>query len=239
MIYFLYGDDRSKVRAKLREIILSQQKKNPEASYFELDEDTWNEEKLKEFIETQGLFQSKYIIVLNLLLEDKKISEFIISYLDQLRDSANIFIFSEGKVSKDISSKIEKRSEKSQVFSIIKKESKKKEVNVFELTDALGLRDKKKLWVLYQKALLQGVNTEEVHRLLTWQIKSLLSAKQSKSANEAGLNPFVFKKSVGFSKNFDLSELNNLSFNLVTMYHNARRGIIDFDISLEKFILDL
>lgn len=239
MIYFLYGDDRSKVRAKLREIILSQQKKNPEASYFELDEDTWNEEKLKEFIETQGLFQSKYIIVLNLLLEDKKISEFIISYLDHLRDSANIFIFSEGKVSKDISSKIEKRSEKSQVFSIIKKESKKKEVNVFELTDALGLRDKKKLWVLYQKALLQGVNTEEVHRLLTWQIKSLLSAKQSKSANEAGLNPFVFKKSVGFSKNFDLSELNNLSFNLVTMYHNARRGIIDFDISLEKFILDL
>lgn len=239
MIYFLYGDDRPKVRAKLREIILSQQKKNPDASYFELDEDTWNEEKLKEFIETQGLFQNKYIIVLNLLLEDEGRSEFIISYLDQLRDSENIFIFSEGKVSKDISSKIEKRSEKSQIFSILKKELKKKEVNVFELTDALGMRDKKKLWVLYQKALLQGVNSEEVHRLLTWQIKSLLSAKQSKSANEAGLNPFVFKKSISFSKNFDLTELNNLSFNLVTMYHNARRGVLDFDVSLEKFILDL
>ena len=239
MIYFLHGDDRSRVRAKLREIILSQQKKNPEASYFELDEDSWNEEKLKEFIQTQGLFQSKYIIVLNLLLEDEERSEIIISYLDQLRDSTNIFIFSEGKVSKDVSSKIEKYSEKTQVFSNLKKELKKKEVNVFALTDAFGLRDKKKLWILYQSALLQGVNMEEVHRLLLWQVKSLLSAKQSKSANEAGLKPFVFKKSEGFSKNFDLRELNNLSFNLVAMYHDARRGMIDFDVALEKFILDL
>lgn len=239
MIYFLYGDDRSKVRAKLREIILSQQKKNPDASYFELDEDTWDEEKLKEFLQSQGLFQSKYIIVLNLLLEDKDRSEILISYLDQLRDSTNIFIFSEGKVSKDVSSKIEKYSEKTQVFSNLKKELKKKEVNVFALTDAFGLRDKKKLWVLYQSALLQGMNADEIHRLLMWQIKSLLSAKQSKTAVEAGLNPFVFKKSVGFSKNFNLTELNNLSFNLVTMYHDARRGIIDFDTTLEKFILDL
>lgn len=239
MIYFLHGDDRSKVRAKLREIISSQQKKNPEALYFELDEDTWDEEKLKEFIQTQGLFQSKYIIVLNQLLEDKDRSEFIISYLGQLRDSANIFIFCEGKVLKDISSKIEKHSEKTQVFSNLKKELKKKEVNVFALTDAFGLRDKKKLWILYQSALIQGMSTEEIHRLLMWQVKSLLSAKQSKTALEAGLNPFVFKKSLGFSKNFDLAELNNLSFGLVTMYHDARRGIIDFDISLEKFILDL
>ncbi len=239
MIYFLYGEDFAKTRSKLREIIASQLKKNPEASYFKIDTDTWSKEKLEEFLESRGLFQSKYLIVLENLFADKKILEEVKVFLEALEKSENIFIIVEGPLTKEVAQKIEKRSAKTQVFGSVKEKKQKKDFDIFSLTDSFASRDKKRTWLLYQKAMLQGVLAEEVHRLLFWQTKAMLAAQNSKDASDAGLNPFVYKKSLGFSKKFTKTELETLSRDLVTLHHDARRGIVDFDIALEKLILGM
>ena len=111
--------------------------------------------------------------------------------------------------------------------------------NVFALTDALGERDRKKLWTLYQRAKYAEVSPEEIHGILFWQVKSMLLAKNAKNAEEAGLKPYPFKKSVGFLKHYTGGEVEHLSRKLLSVSHDARRGLHDFDIALERFVLNI
>ena len=97
----------------------------------------------------------------------------------------------------------------------------------------------KDAWVLLQKALDTGGVPEEIHGMLFWQVKSMILAVSSKTAGEAGLNPFVFRKSLSFAKNFTEEELKNLSARLVSIYHDARRGGDELAIALEKFVLSI
>jgi DNA polymerase III delta subunit len=112
-------------------------------------------------------------------------------------------------------------------------------VDFFEFTDALGEKNKKLLWTLYQDALAEEVPSEEVHAMFFWQVKAMLSALKSKDATEAGLNPFVFPKAKNYAKNFTEEKLKQMSAKLCDMYHEAHRGKLDFPVALEKFILEL
>ncbi|PIQ66927.1 MAG: hypothetical protein COV95_01525 [Candidatus Zambryskibacteria bacterium CG11_big_fil_rev_8_21_14_0_20_40_24] len=240
MIYLIYGNNFSKTRSKLQEILSLQIKKKPDASYFKLNSENWDTRILDEFISSQGLFESKYIVVVDSMLSNKDSYEEIKTKLKEISASPNIFIFIDGSLTKEMVNKVSKYSEKIQEFSD-KKEGPTKigEINVFTMTDALGARDKKRLWIMYQKAIFVGMEPEEIFRLFFWQIKSMLISQMSKSAKDAGLNPFVYKKSLGFAKNFKKDELNKLSSNLIRIYHDARRGILDFNIALERFVLEI
>ena len=240
MIYLIYGNNFSKTRSKLQEILSLQIKKKPDASYFKLNSENWDTRILDEFISSQGLFESKYIVVVDSMLSNKDSYEEIKTKLKEISASPNIFIFIDGSLTKEMVNKVSKYSEKIQEFSD-KKEGPTKigEINVFTMTDALGARDKKRLWIMYQKAIFVGMEPEEIFRLFFWQIKSMLISQMSKSAKDAGLNPFVYKKSLGFAKNFKKDELNKLSSDLIRTYHDARRGILDFNIALERFVLEI
>ena len=240
MIYLIYGNNFSKTRSKLQEILSLQIKKKPDASYFKLNSENWDTRILDEFISSQGLFESKYIVVVDSMLSNKDSYEEIKTKLKEISASPNIFIFIDGSLTKEMVNKVSKYSEKIQEFSD-KKEGPTKigEINVFTMSDALGARDKKRLWIMYQKAIFVGMEPEEIFRLFFWQIKSMLISQMSKSAKDAGLNPFVYKKSLGFAKNFKKDELNKLSSNLIRIYHDARRGILDFNIALERFVLEI
>jgi DNA polymerase III delta subunit len=238
MIYVLYGNDFEKSRAKVREIVASQIKKNRDASYFRITTEGWNPDSLEEFIGGRGLFQNKFIVVLDGLVGSKESADVVLGALVRLQESENIFIILEEKLTKEVVKKLEKRAEKVQVFE--KKEGvemKEGEFNVFALTDVFGSRDRKNLWVLYQKALFSGMAPEEIHRLLFWQVKAMLAPSITKSAGDAGLNPFVYKKALVFSKNFSHAELVKSSSELVRMYHDERRGRSDLSIDLERFLL--
>jgi len=115
----------------------------------------------------------------------------------------------------------------------------KKDNTFFALADALGARDKKKLWLLLRNALDHDSVPEELHGILFWQAKSLALAAQTASAGEAGLNPFVYGKAKRFLVNFKQNEIEKMLSKLVWMYHEAHRGRVDFSIELEKFVLDI
>ncbi|MCR4284068.1 MAG: hypothetical protein NUV64_01990 [Parcubacteria group bacterium] len=120
------------------------------------------------------------------------------------------------------------------------------EINIFHLTDAFGSKDKRRAWVLYQKALLSGLPAEEVFWKLSWQVKNILLVKRmseelKKSAEEiikeSKINPFVVKNCLSFAKNFETDKLNDLYLELVDIYNSVRKGKTEFDISVEKFLL--
>ena len=117
--------------------------------------------------------------------------------------------------------------------------ARRSDFNVFSLTDAVGARDKKNSWVLYQKALASGMVAEEIFWKIFWIVKAMLIASKTKSYEETDMKEFPYKKAKGFSKNFSDEELKNLSETLVIGYHNARRGIGEIETLIEKILLGL
>ena len=193
---------------------------------------------MDELIFSQGLFERKFIVFVNRLFENAEAKEAIVKKLSAIAKSENIFIFLEGKVDKATLLLIAEVAEKVQTFET--KEGKKKfEFNIFSLTDAFGKRDRKNLWVLYQKASASGAIPEEIHGILFWQVKNMILASETGSATEAGLAPFPFMKAKQFLKNYTLNELKHISSKLVTLYHDSHRGIHDFEIALERFVLTI
>ncbi|MBX4189584.1 hypothetical protein KW785_03260 [Candidatus Parcubacteria bacterium] len=111
--------------------------------------------------------------------------------------------------------------------------------NIFSLTDAIGARDKRGAWVLYQKALASGLVAEEIFWRVTWIAKSMLLASKTESYKETEMKEFPYKKAKGYAKNFSREELEDLSESLVVGYHNTRRGLGEIETLLEKSILSL
>ena len=239
MIYLFYGQDIDQARRKANGVVESLLKKRPDASLFRLDSDTWQDSAFDEYVGGQGLFSQKYIVVLDRLFEKKELKEYVVERLKILKASDNIFIILENSLDKATLTKFEKNAEKIQAFGEEKAEIKKKDFNLFAMTDALGARNQKRLWTLYQQALQHDVVSEELHGILFWQVKSMLLVVLSKDAKESGLNPFVYTKAKNYAKNFTLPELKNISSQLVKMYHQVHRGEADFEASLEKFFLQI
>ncbi|MDO8572768.1 MAG: hypothetical protein Q7S11_03320 [bacterium] len=238
MIHFFYGENSARVREKFHEFLDGFFAKNPDAPMFEMNAESWSEEKFGELLASRGLFGGRSVIVLDSLLQDIDAEGTVLEKLKEMKDSPNIFVIIEGKLTKVTAERVAKKTETTQE-STVEKIAKKIEFDRFALSDALGRRSKKDAWVLLQKSFDAGGVAEEIHGMLFWQVKSMILAVSSKTAGEAGLNPFVFRKSLSFAKNFTEEELKNLSSRLVSIYHEARRGGDELGMALEKFVLSI
>ncbi len=238
MIYLIYGNKHEEIRDKVRSIVDAQVTKKPDALHFRITSENWRETNLEEVLGSQGLFVQKYIVVFDHLLREKEVDDSLFEKLTEFSQSEHIFIFSEGELTKEILKKIEKKAEKVQDISKANVE-KEKSFQIFSLADALGSRNKKELWVLYQKALLADVSAEEIHPILFWQVKSMLAASNTSSPDEAGLSPYVYGKAKRYAAGFSQEELQKISSKLVTLYHDTRRGMVEFNTEMERFVLGL
>ncbi|MBA3551175.1 hypothetical protein H0W32_03135 [Patescibacteria group bacterium] len=242
MIYLLYGTNSTKARAKLHDLVASLIKKKPDASHVRMTDEGFDAAHLEENISGMGLFSQKTIVEMDNIFRNKEAKEIVLDRIKDIGKSENVFVFLESILTKADLTKFEKNGEKIQEFTepaSAKALAGKDTFKIFSLTDAFGRRDKKQLWVLYTKAKMSDVADEEIHGILFWQVKAILQALSAKNAKDAGLNPFVYQKSIGFSQKFSHTELKKISSDLVSIYHNARRGIIPFDLALEKFILEV
>lgn len=244
MIYTIYGEDKIKAKEKARDLVVTLLKKKPNASYFKITNENYSKTNLDELIKSAGLFESKFIILLDNLFEDKELKKEILENMKEMKESDNVFIVLESDLDKKSVGMVDKYSKKTQNFILTQmgtgeKKWNLKDFNIFSLGDALGNRDKKKLWVLYTQAVERGIPSEEICGTFFWQVKSIKLAQKSRTAEEAGINPFVYRKLLQFSKNFTEKELKNISSKLVSIYHNSHRGLTNFEIALEKFILEI
>lgn len=239
MIYLLYGTNTAKSRNKLSKLIGALLSKKPDAMLVRTNSEDFEEGFLNEHIQSQGLFEQKSIVVLDTVFENKIYKDIVLKNLKKLQASDNVFIILEGKLDAKSLEKLTKHSAKVQACTLPKTKEKKFDFNIFELSDALGARDRKKLWVIYQEGKMHNISDEEMHGILFWGTKNMLLCKKAKNATEAGLSSFVYRKAQTQSKNYSENELVNISQSLVQMYHHARRGQTPLNIAFERFILGL
>lgn len=253
IIYLFYGTDKIKARRVARQTVEAAKKKHTGAEFFKLNSENFSAGKLDELIMSQGLFYSGSVILADSLFADDQIGGMVFKKIKDIAESPNFFVFLEEKLNKKDWEKFNEYAEKVEEFKKAEKKLTKKEalaergekVDFFDFTNSLGEKNKKLLWTLYQDALVEEVNSEEIHAMFFWQVKSMLCALKSKSAVEAGLNPFVYNKSGVYAKNYGKTseevenKLKEMSSRLFEMYHEAHRGQIDFAVALERFILEI
>lgn len=238
MLYLIYGTEKEKARDKAHELLETLQKKRPDATVFKMDADNFDAPRFDELIYGQGLFAEKFIVFLNGISENKEAKEILMEKIEAMSEATNAFVLLEGSLDEKSLKALEKSATKV-IARGTEKSGRRMEFNIFALGDALGKRDKRELWVLYQKARRAEIEPEEIHGILLWQLRSIAASLDAKSPKEAGLSPFVFQKSARFAKQFPVVDIQKTSEKLMSIYHDSHRGIHDFDIALERFILSL
>lgn len=236
MLYFLYGDV-SKAVEKARGLVDTLLLKQPDAARFKIDSQNWEANEMESLLHGQGLFSQRYIIELRHFLENAETTESILSFLPEIAESPNVFIWVDREVDAKTLEKIEKHATKVQSFAETKKIETPK-FNIFSLGEAICERNKQKLWMLFRDAL-NYFAAEEIHGTLFWQMKCLLLAQKYKTAKEADMKDFPFNKSKAGAKKYSKEELEKMTSDLITVSHDSRRGIHDFEIALERWVLSI
>ena len=226
MLYVYHGQDINKSLEKARTLANSLRAKRPDATYIEVEKDSWSPSIVEENIGGQGLFSSKYIIFLNRVTESADAKESLPDLIQVMHESTNIFILLEGKLNAELKKAVEKYAEKVvETGEGIKAEKNNgikgnaTEFNIFALADAIGSRNVLKSWTLYRQAVDSGLEAENVIGVLFWKVKSMITATNT--------------------SNYSNDELHALLTDLITIYHDGHRGILNAELALEKRMLSL
>ncbi len=182
-----------------------------------------------------SLFQGCEIIILDTLSEEPDAFEELTQEAKLLHESAHTFICIEGALKAAEVKALAKHADACTEYSGALKER----FNAFGLANAFLERDKKTLWLLLMQAWREGLSPEEVLGTLYWQVKMLRLAEKTKSADEAKQKPFVYSKAKRALASFKPGEVDVISRELLTIYHDAHLGKRDMDIALEKWALSL
>jgi hypothetical protein len=233
MLIVFHGNDEVKTRAAAREraAVLSQ-KQN--AGMEVIENENFSTQFEQSFF-VQSFFEPQNV-VLGLQIYDKaENKKYLEDNLINIVEQNNILVLAEKKLlAADI-----KRLEKVgvEVKEIVS--DKKGEFNIFKMTDCLGQRDKKNLWLKLTEAKRQNVTAENLCGVLLWQLKNILLATEYKTAAEAGLSPFPFNKAKSFEKKWQVELIREKIINLTKLYHDAHMGKVDFWNGLELFCLEV
>ena len=109
------------------------------------------------------------------------------------------------------------------------------EPNYFNFADAASGKKKYQALSLLRSYVKDGLGAEEAFWKLWWKIKTLRLVDSGEK--NTGLHPFVEKKALGDLQNFSSEELKKLSYELLDLFSEVRRGEATFEEGLEKILL--
>lgn len=171
-----------------------------------------NKEVLLSYAKNGQLFENQKAYIISRFLEEQNES-FSEKEIEVLKESDKLFIFKEDKMSIQEQNKFKKYAK----IDFFIEEKKNISQNNFIIADWYAKRNKIEAWICYQQAIERGVEPEAIVGILFWKIKTMI---------------------LGYNKFFTKEELKKQISDLVTLYHRAHRGEIDFLIGLEHFILN-
>lgn len=240
MIHYYWGANQEEARRAARAEFLKEREKSPEAPSFDLAGESLTLEGAQEVITARPLLGGGVIAFFDHLSDNSPLIDFATANLKNLIKSDSVFIFWEGEKTEELAKQIEKAGGDVKGFKVAddKKELNQELAKLFALADALGNRDRKQAWLLYHDALRHGVPAEEVFWKFAWKVKTLLLVATAPEGSPLPLKPYPLSQAKRQLKNYKLAELTNLSSRLVKLYHDARRGLADFDLNLERLILE-
>lgn len=236
MLFLVAGSDYEKRKSVGDELIQTLKTKRPDATFLEFDDLNFSPPRFLETIDGSGLFESKSIVICRSVLDNKDMRDVVYSALPRLAESSNAYVFTDNKLLATQINKFEKVDATVKIFDKKTKDAPK--FNTFALSDLLLAKNKKKLWVSYHEAKNAGVSDEEIHGVFLWQLRSL-SLSFSHTSSTSGVKPFVFNKAKGAQSKWKKREVDSKILNLVTEYHEARRGKVLLSLVMETFILSL
>ncbi len=234
MLLFYFGDNFEKRQKKIQSVLINVKSKRPSSNFIHFDSFDLTDEKLKELLKSQGLFEEKNIILLTNIFYNKDLKKWILENLEEFKKSESAFIFSEEKITASEEKEVKKFSYSLEEF----KKNKKIDENLFKISDYLQSKNKKEAWTFYQESLKNGILPEDIYNVIFWSIKTL-SLSEKFSEKESGLKSFPYKKAKSNLKNWKKNEVSDKLFNLLKIHSESRRGKINLKNSLEKFILEL
>lgn len=113
------------------------------------------------------------------------------------------------------------------------------DLNIFEMVDAIGHKNKTKALQLFNQHLKDGTDEYYLLSMIVYQIRNLIKVKTTKAIELLGLNPFVVRKSSQQSEKFTFEELKKIYHRLMTIDFESKLGKTDVKIALEKLIIEL
>lgn len=216
MIYLFTGSDVFKVRAKTFEWVSVTRAKAPDASYVRLSADAIDESTLLSVAQTQGLFFTKTLALLDDPFSESSAGEEVLRHIDILADSENPIAILAPKLLASRIKKIEPKAKKVFVFDV-KEKAVARGFNG-ALVNALGSKNKELLWKEVTKALREGEAPEALHGLLHWKARDMMQKGSSV---------------------WDKNSARRLSRELIELVSDARGGGLPLSESLERFALTL
>ncbi len=228
MIHVFSGSDSVAKKKALTELINS----HPDRTILYFDAESFDQDTFLGALAGADMFSAQYLVVLKDILTDEDLGTS--EKVPQMADSETVFAIVEESLLKAETELLKPCAKTWKVMDLPK--GREEKFNIFSITDAFGGRDKKSTWVLLQKAIRSGIAPEEVLNILIWQAKNLLLAKREPDVKKTGLSPFVYEKARKYSTNYTLSELENMSRNLVTLFHESHLGL-EAGSNLERFLL--
>jgi hypothetical protein len=216
MIYLFQGTDVEKVRAKAFAWAKAARAKASEAPYIRLSADAITPDSLSEVIQSQGLFFSKMLVLLDDPFALTEAGEAVLEALPQLQESQNPIAIVAPKLLATRAKKLEAVAEKVFTFDL----ATKKPVRGFNsgLVNALAARDRAALWKELMRAERQGDVPEMLHGLLHWKARDLMQKG---------------------GRAWNAEEARMLSRSLIELLSDSRSGDLPLSLALERFALSI
>lgn len=226
MLYVLIGDDFQKIKKRIAEIAKG-------CDIIRFGEGAEALSGAPATLDARGIFASKIALYLDKPFETVEGKDFFLSHAKAFANSEMPVIATTLSLDAESKKKIPKNASV-ETFEI--KSTPVEVGSTFALADAYLKGDRKQMWVLYRKFIEAGVSAEEIHGILSWQIRALVLTSKTSSAIEAGLKPFVYAKAKTALSRISINP-EAVSRELVSIYHQARHGQGSLENLLEMFLL--
>lgn len=235
MLYFFYGS-RARLKHESQAMRSAFLKEKPDTLLLFFDRWSLESVNIEELALGRGLFQSHIIVELDCLYDTALFSDEEKTMLAMAK-SENMFFVLEETLPKATYERLKKYAKKTIDLAAERKE--KKEFSAFLLADALAMRDKKKLWILFREAIARGYPPEELFGILFWQTKTIILVHKTRSADEAGIKSFPYSKAQSAKRRYTSREAEDVLHQLSRAILSARSGAESLENATEKVILSL
>lgn len=233
MLYIFYGTDTHTATRKAQALIEGLVAKRPDALVFRFEQDGVVGE-IVGLIDAQGLFAPRHIVYARGAFENDELRDALLERAQALAQSENIFVLVESSLPHGIVRVLAPHAASMSEHSLPKQA---RDSGVFALADALCGRDKKALWVGYQRELRKGTSPESMHGTLHWAVRQMLLALYADTPEEAGQKPYLYQKYRRYAHAYAPGGVEALSHELVELVHESRRRSRELATELERWIL--
>lgn len=113
------------------------------------------------------------------------------------------------------------------------------DLNIFQLVDAIGYKQKTKALSLFGQYIESGESEYYLLSMIAYQIRNLVKAKTAKDVDLLGLHPFVARKTKQQIENFTFEELKKIYHQLMIIDFESKLGKTNITAALELFLANL